>query len=240
MKKLIFLTISFFALTNMYSQQPRTLNATNFNPNVDSVAESLVLLAMNNPQIKFSEKQALAQRYVYTRSKTLWLNTITLTGNLNEYSIQEFNNSNIYNGNTLYPRYNFGIQLPLGIFVNNGKQTKSELYRYQAATEDIETIKLNIRKAVLLAYEDYQTDKELLAFQQQVVLDSRLFYSKTEARYQKGEINLEDYILAGRSKNTEEVRLLNTRRDIANAETNIEALIGMRLDDALQMINSRK
>ncbi len=233
-------TVVCFIVSDLYSQQARTLNAVSFNPYVDSTAEALVQLAMNNPQIKLSESQAKAQQYVYAHSKTIWLNSVTLAGNLNEYSIKEFNNSNLYNGASLYPRYNIGVLLPLGIFVNNSKQSKAEYYRYQAAENDVEAQKLAIRKSVLLAYEDYQMNKQLLSFQQQVVLDARVLYSKTEERYQKGEVTLENYIFAGRSKNTEEVRLVNTQRDLANAETQLEALIGMRLDDALAMIQSRK
>jgi outer membrane protein TolC len=239
MKKLLIITfMACFAFSQSFSQ--RTFTANTYNPKVDSVAEGLVRLAMNNPQIKSADNLARSQYYNYTRSKTLWMNQFTVAGNLNEYSIQEFNSSAPYNGNTLYPRYNIGVVIPLGIFVNSPKLTKSENARYQAGLDDADAVRLAIRRSVLLFYEEYLMNKKLVAFQQEVLQDARILFSKYEEKFQKGEATLEVYTIASKSKNTEEVRFLNVERDLKSSETQIEALIGMRLNDALAMIDPKK
>jgi len=239
MKKLIITLIACSIMSGVYSQNPG-INAVNFNPAVDSVAEALVQLAWNNPQIKSTENLSQQFEYIYKRSKTLWMNNLTFSANLNEYSIQEFNNPNIYNGNTLYPRYNFGVFIPMGLFLNNGKQTKSDYYKFQSTLADIDAQKLLIRRNVLLYYEEYLMNKKLVAFQQEVVQDARVLFTKYEEKFQKGEVTLENYLIASKSKNTEEVRFLNVDRDLKASETQLEALIGMRLNDALEMIAARQ
>ena len=83
-------------------------------------------------------------------------------------------------------------------------------------------------------------NKKLVAFQQEVLQDARILFSKYEEKFQKGEATLETYTIASKSKNTEEVRFLNVERDLKASETQLEALIGMRLNDALQMIGPKK
>ena len=241
MKKLIVLVITMSYVTCVLSQKvyPTERDASNFNPGVDSIEEGLIAMAMNNPQIRATENSARSLGYEYSKSKTIYLNNITLSGNLNEYSIKEFSNSNIYNGATLYPRYNIGVNIPLGIFINNPKQTKADYYRYQAGVNQIDVDKAAIRRNVMLNYEEYKMNEKLVAFQQEVLQDARLLFAKYEEKFQKGEVTLETYTVASRSKNTEEVRFLNVERDLKASEAQLEALIGMRLDDALVMIRTK-
>jgi len=91
-----------------------------------------------------------------------------------------------------------------------------------------------------LYYEEYLMNKKLVAFQQEVVQDARVLFTKYEEKFQKGEVTLENYLIASKSKNTEEVRFLNVDRDLKASETQLEALIGMRLNDALEMIAARQ
>ncbi|HTI89855.1 MAG TPA: TolC family protein [Puia sp.] len=238
MKKLLCLVIVSFIVSGGYCQLYR--NASNFNSGVDSTAEALVALAMNNPQIRSMEHSTQSLAMEYSRSKTLWLNNITLAGNLNEYSIKEFSNSDQFKGQTLYPRYNLGVLIPLGIFVNSPKQAKADYYRYQAQADQVEVEKLAIRRNVIQNYTEYQMNLKLVALQEEVVQDATQLFNRYFAKFNRGEVTLETFTVASRSKNTENVRLLNVERDLKNSKTQLEALIGMNLDDALTMIRTRQ
>jgi hypothetical protein len=48
-----------------------------------------------------------------------------VSGNLNELSIKQDNSSNGLNGQIFYPRYNFGVNLPLDFFSSKSNEVKA-------------------------------------------------------------------------------------------------------------------
>src|SRR5690606_35646812 len=119
------------------------------------------------------------------RSKSAWLNNIVVAGNLNELSIKKQDNTTVdpLRQSTQYPRYNIGASIPLGLFINNGKQTKANFYRYESFRNQIDVEKQNIRSEVLLNYETYIYNKQLLALQQEVVQDAKMLMRKQEEKF---------------------------------------------------------
>jgi len=229
--------VSMLLFYGAWSQQTRSLTTTNFNPNVDSLAEGLVALAMNNPSIRYDENLAQQFNYLYKASKTAWLNNIVAQGNLNEFSISDPSSAKTAN---LYPRYNFGISVPFGMFINNPKLTKSNYYKYQATISQVEVERRTVRKEVLISYHNYLMNKQLLALQQQVINDWHIIYIKNEQKFTKGEITLESFYSTTRIYNDELNKQVVLTAAIQDAEAQLEALIGMNLNDAIQMINDHK
>jgi outer membrane protein TolC len=237
MKRLISTLLALMMLFGAHSQQSQPYTTASFNPNVDSLAEGLVALAMNNPSIRYDENLAGQFNYIYKKSKTAWLNAIVIQGNLNEYSISE---SAADRASNLFPRYNFGVQVPLGLFINDAKQTKSDLYKAQAMSTQVEVERRNIRKEVLIAYHDYLMNKHLFALEQQVINDWHIIYVKAEQKFTKGEITLESFYSTTRIYNDELNKEVTLTAAIQDTESTLEALIGMNLGDAIQMINDHK
>jgi outer membrane protein TolC len=240
MIKSILTSIGIFILSFAYSQHAR-LETSTFNPNVDSVAEALVALAMNSPSVRSSEHFANQFKYLYQKSKTAWLNNIVVQGNLNEYSIKNLSgSSDPLKQSTQYPRYNVGVSVPLGIFVNNPKQTKSDYNKYLSTVDQIDAEKRNVREQVLTSYHNYLMNKQLLALGQQLVHDWELIYLSHEDKFKKGEISLDVFYSTTRIYNDQLNRQVTVSASLRNDEAKLENLIGMNVNDAINMINSRK
>jgi outer membrane protein TolC len=217
--------------------QNQPVDASTFNMRTDSLAEHLVSLAMNNPRIQYQANLAAQFNELYKKSKTAWLSAIIIQGNLNEYSINESAEAKAAN---LFPRYNFGVNIPLSIFTGSVHQTRSDFYKSQAMADQVEVERRTVRKEVLVAYETYVTDKRLLVLEEQVVSDWHIIFLRTEERFRKGEVTLESFYSSTRIYNDElnkEVQLTGT---IASSAAELEELIGMNLEDAIQMYNDQK
>jgi len=235
--KIFFLNL--FALlfaAGMYAQGGVS-DSLRFNPMVDSVAEKLVAMAMINARVSAAENAVSASEYEFKRSRTAFLNNIAIAGNLNEFSLRSSAASDPLNQSTQYPRYNIGVVLPLGLFINNGKQTKASYYRYEVAADQARIEKQNIRKEVLIQYEDYLMNKQLLALQQSSLQDAKILLSRHEEKFAEGEITLEQYTATSKQYNAEKVRVVNLIRELKVIVAELEALIGMNIEVALDQIS---
>lgn len=239
MKRFISAFILLLIFFSGYSQEGTKYQTATYNPAVDSIAEALVALAMTNPSIKGVEDDARQYEYAYKKSKTAWLNNVTLQGNLNEFSIKQSANSDPLKQSTQYPRYNIGVSVPLGMFINNSKQVKSDYYKYKSTIDAVDEKRRAIRQQVLTSYQDFLMNKKLMALQQEVLHDWEIIYLKNEDRFKKGEISLESFYSTTRIYND----MLNKQVTLNNAlkvsEAKLESLIGMDINEAIAMIKSR-
>jgi outer membrane protein TolC len=236
MKKLIASIFSCLLLYGAHAQS-KTYETSTFNVGVDSLAEGLVALAMNNPRIRYNADLAEQFNQLYRKSKIAWLNAITIQGNLNEYSINENAAEKAAN---LYPKYNFGLNIPLGFPWVTSRQTKSDYAKSQAILEQVETERRNVRKEVLINYNTYIMNKHLLDLQEQVITDWHVIYLKSEDKFRKGEVTLESFYSTTRIYNDELNKEVVLTASIKNSAAELEDLIGMNLSDAIQMINDHK
>lgn len=229
-----------FVLSAVYGQDGAKYKTTDYNPSVDSIAEGLVAMAMNNAQIRSAYHLSEQFHYLYKESKTDWLNNILIQGNLNEYSINQSTNSDPLKQSTQYPRYNFGVLIPMGIFFNAPKITRSDYFKWQSTTDDIAVQRQNIRRDVLVFYHDYMMNKKLLALHEQVVNDWNIIHLKSEQKFTNGEISLESFSNTTKSY-TEELNREATLNDaLKTAEAKLEALIGMNVEDAIAQLSIRR
>lgn len=239
MKKTNILLITVLLLTLLSSRSgAQTAAQSNFDRE-DSIIEKLVGMALNGPLIKKTENLAVSSEYIYKKSKTMWLNNITAIGNLNEFSINP--GSAPINGlgqSTQYPRYNVGIVVPLGIFINNPKQTKSDYYQYQAAVEQVNIEKQNIRLQVITLYEDYQLNKGLQELQEEIMNDYEVIHKKNEEKFQNGQLSLESYNASNNVHNGAKIRQATLLRDGEVLKARLSIMIGMDFQQALTMITN--
>lgn len=127
--------------------------------------------------------------------------------------------------------------MPLGLFINNGKTTKSNYYKYEALNDQIRIEKQNIRKEVLNLYNDYLLNKQLLAIRQTILQDSKILLSRHEEKFVNGEITLELYTITSKQYNTDKTAVLSMIHELKQTVTDLEALIGMNIEIALDQIH---
>lgn len=215
------------------AQQSVSKSVLGYNASVDSVAEKLVSLALESPRMRELEKTSEASYWNYRRAKTAWANNIVLSLNLNEFTFQQTFGGDDPIGNRFFPRYNFSVGLPLGMFVNNPKFTKSSKATHEVDVASIDVEKRAIRRKLLVLYESYLHQRQLLTLQQSLLIDAKKNTENQEKRFREGKITFEVYVASTRTYNQEILRELEYSKDLKQIEIQIEELIGMELEDAL-------
>ena len=231
--------IFLFIAMQGYSQVQRA-DSSGAELKADSIIERLVAMAYENARLKSVEHTAMSAEYDWRRSKTAILNNITIAGNVNEVSLKQSSAStDPLKQSTQYPRYNVGVVLPLGIFINNGKTTKANYHRYESMVNQVDMEKQNIRREIQVGYDNYILNKQLLILQDEVLSDAELLQKSQEERFQNEEISLEAYLASNRAFNNERVKRLNLQHEVIVMAAELEQLIGMKIEDALSQIRTQ-
>ena len=126
------------------------------------IREQLVNLAIQNSGRGIDSANRKIAEYNLNKAKTNWYNQISVAGNINEFSLT---NSTVA---SYYPRYNFGITVPLGIFSSHSNDVK--IAREQVKIVDmISEQKLKaIRRDVLSRYETFLEKRDLLRIEKEI------------------------------------------------------------------------
>ncbi|HUQ96843.1 MAG TPA: TolC family protein [Chitinophagaceae bacterium] len=210
------------------------------NDSVNVIAKGLAQLAMqNNSASKIDEANVKAAEYNYKAQKTAWLDNFRASGNLNEFTLgKTLRPNDPYSGRAFYPRYNFGVGIPFGIFTNQPKLTKAQYYHYQAEVEGMNVAKQNLGLQTMTAYFDYVRTQRLYELQEEALQDASFAFSKTEEKFSKGEITLEVYTATSRRFNAERAAKVSLERDLMVNKAQLELLISMPLEAALMQLRS--
>lgn len=212
--------------------------------NIDAIAKGLAEIAMQNKNIgQENEANVKAAEYNYKAQKTAWLDQFRASGNLNEFTLKRTlgaSTQDIPLGRAFWPRYNFGVGIPFGIFTNQPKQTKVQYYRYQAELENQRTAKQALGMQTMTLYYDYVRTQRLYELQEEAVQDASFAFTKTEEKFSKGEVPLDVYTATSKRYNTERGTKVNLEHDLMVNKTQLEALLGMPLETALQQVRGAR
>ena len=240
MKVCIACIFLFFALQGAAQVTPRTgVDTLGAELKPDSIIERLVAMAYESARMRSIENTTLSAEYEWRRSKTAILNNITIAGNVNEVSLKQSSaTTDPLKQSTQYPRYNVGVVLPLGIFINNGKATKASYHRYESMVDQVNIEKQNIRREIQVSYDNYTLNKQLLILQDEILSDAELLRKSQEERFRNEEISLEAYLASNKAFNNERVKRLNLQHEVTVNAAQLEQLIGMKIEDALRQMRA--
>ncbi|HEX4372527.1 MAG TPA: TolC family protein [Puia sp.] len=236
MKHLLFIALMFCSIA-IYAQVPTNPNSA-YRLNSDTgrmgdVRERLVQLALQNPLYEIADHNVTIAEYNIRLAKTSWLSSITVAGNLNEFSIdpKAAGNASVY-----YPRYNFGITIPLDIFAKSSNNTKIAYEKYMVAQSERNDRFRTIKADILTRYEDYLLAQEKLTFQYKITKDAFEAYSKAEIDFKNNLIKIEDLNLFNSKYVDEQIKRLELQRNYNVSKIDIERLIGVKLEDVIQLV----
>ena len=157
------------------------------------ISEKLVRLAWKNfPANEVAQHEIIKAKHNIGVAGSSWLNLITLQGNLNEFNIDPSSNPN---PNTFYPRYNVGITIPLGIFMETPNNMKIAKENLKIQELNLNEQKLVIRGEVLRRYQDYLNAKELLKIHSEAENDAYNGYILIEEKFKSGEIDAGQFMV---------------------------------------------
>lgn len=193
----------------------------------DSIIEQrLVDLAVNGPLGDISGHQVAVANYKVKSARKSWFNLLTLSFNVNDqtYAAQPTG------GGYTYPKYFFGLVLPIGTIVSKGAEIK-------AAKEEVkiaEDLRINqqrqIRADILSKYRTFKNQRAHVVLQSQVVDDIHAAYLQAEKKFNDGSITIETYSDASRNYSSEMTKLLNLQLQQDLAQIEIERIIGVPLE----------
>ena len=238
MKTVITLCIVFLSLPVWGQKKPSATPIDSLQlPHIDSAIRTrLIELALKNPALQEADAQIAVSKLQVKEAKSAWLNTIGVSGNINEFVI---NNSTI-NGvpaATLFPKYNFGIAIPLGIFSAQQKNIARRRIDVNQAQKELQ--ERTLRKEVMIRYENYREKKELLSLQKQVTDLQFNTYNESQREFASGEVPSIRDVNREYEKWIDQRSKQRTReRDLQIAELEIEELIGVPLADVIRNVLS--
>ncbi|HSZ34811.1 MAG TPA: TolC family protein [Puia sp.] len=189
----------------------------------------LVKLALNNPAMKIADANIRISEAQLTRARNSWLSSINLSGNVNEFTIE---NSPVA---LYYPKYNFGVTLPLDIFsrVNSDKEFARQniVINSELKKDKAEMLKVQ----VLVAYENYKEKKEIVFIERSYIEYDYSAYEAAQKSYSDGDIKVDVMNKAYQEYLIGKAKLVTFEKDLNIAVIELEQLVGVPLSEALKL-----
>ena len=224
------------AAATAQAQKPTGRNVSTYHANLDTsqitdIRERLVQLALQNPNFEIADRNVNVANYQLRRAKGGWLGALSASGNVNEYTINP--SSAPSNQATLYPKYNFSLNLPLDFFTQKGNDVKIAREQLYIADAKKNEQYRQIRKEVLSKYEDYLMHKEKLDLQTRLTQSEYTEYKLAEKDFSDGLITPETFKKAENAYYEQQMRKLDYQRNFSVAKLELEQMIGLSVDDVL-------
>lgn len=228
--------ILILAAVTASAQQPTGRNVSTYHANLDTsnitdIREKLVQLALQNPEFEIADRNINVSTYQLRRAKGSWLGALAATGNVNEYTINP--KSAPSNQATLYPKYNFSLNLPLDFFIQRSNDVKIARENLYIATAEKNQRYREIRKQVLSKYEDYLMHKEKLDLQTRMTQSEYTEYKLAEKDFSDGLITPEVFKKTENAYYEQQMRKVDFQRNFSVAKLELEQMIGVSIDDVL-------
>lgn len=205
----------------------------NLSDSLVNVEALLVAVAWKNSSIKkIGELNIATAEKETVKAKFSWLNHLSASGNLNEITLNRSQNANII-GNQ-FPRYNFGLFLNLGMFVNNPMDIKISKLDQEKQMEQLRSDKNALKAEVLRRYQNYRMNQEFLKIAIENLSDSQMKFSTNEISFETGNLSLNEYNASKADLNAAKLKRIQTESEYLIAKINLEEILGITLEEILE------
>lgn len=200
--------------------------------NDTAIENKLVRLALAQPQYKQTEAQNKILEYQLKKQRSNWLNLLSLSTSYNDQSFAKHDNTTTTA--YVYPKYFFGVTVPIGLIVGNGTDIKITRQSQSIAKQQQQELAKSIKAEVLKDYKQYKANEKLLIIQNQVIDDEQISFLQIEQKFKEGTTTLDLYNEASKKYNDEVVKGIDLQLQQDLLKVELERLIGMSLEDALK------
>jgi outer membrane protein TolC len=195
-----------------------------------SFEEKLIQLAWNNHP---SSKIALQNVQLYNKEKNLtgwsWLENINATFNVNQFNIDP--SSDPLGRAGFYPRYNISMRMSLGTLALTPINTKIARDRVIIGEQQVNELKLSIRKDMLVQIEQFKERYKVLRLRDRLKEDFLVLFKDAEKKFSQGEIQIEQYQMASQAYYTRSEAVITAVSQFNQTKIALEELIGLRLEE---------
>ncbi|HEU4471290.1 MAG TPA: TolC family protein [Flavisolibacter sp.] len=197
---------------------------------IDTLIENrLVALAMTSPVYDASMHRIKINELELKKAKNSWMNLLTISTNYNDQSFAPTQT-------VVYPKYFFGLTIPLGVIFSQGNQVKTARAAVALSKDQQEELARDIKADVLAKYRQYKLYNALIEVQSELINDVLAHAMQAEDDFKKGKIGVEAYITSLKSKNEELVKNMNLKYQQDVVKLEIEKIIGVPLESVLQPV----
>lgn len=197
-----------------------------------SVEDKLVMIALkNDPDLVISSNNQDIAKYNLQKSKWNWLNMLSVTGNLNEFTLNP--NALGQDGNFFYPRYNISLTIPMGVFGTNSADVKMNRKTMENAEAAERGRKIAIRQDVLTLYENYKLMEILIGLQNEKTEDAYTYFKSVEQQFSIQEADIKVFKEASIAYNEELEKKHKLIYQQRSTKVALESYLGMSLEAAL-------
>lgn len=194
-----------------------------------SFEEKLVQLAWrNHPSNKVVTQKVQLAQSMRAKARWSWLDNIFIEGNYNEFTGKEEIDPL---ARSFYPRYNVGVRLPLGTFVQTPLSAQVANDQVLISEYDVNARKLEVRENVLLAVERLKERFKIIKLRERIQEDYFLMFQSSEKKFKAGEITLETYRGTSQAYYEKEEEIIQARSIFNQQRIALEAMIGVELKD---------
>lgn len=201
----------------------------------DSIGEKLAELAIVNNRMTVIDLEVTARKYEVGKARSAWLNNFSATYNLNEFNI---NANQLNEQNSFYPRYNFGVTIPLSYPFSKSSDVKIARTRYEQAKAEKDVEITQVKQLIKSRYEDYKSQKVILTIQDKNIEDELVLFESAEDKFKRGEITLVSFTESSKRYNSELVKKVQLSKELTLIRIDLETMLGMDLDEALLKVRS--
>lgn len=199
---------------------------------IKDIRQRLIELALPGPDMEIADRNEIIAQQQLQRSKRTIMNQLIVTGNLNEFSIK--GSQPTQNQANLFPRYNIGLQLPLGVMFTRAKDIRVAEQNVAIAHAERSKTYGEIKAIILKNYEDFLMYSALLDVQAKSTSAEYLNFLKVESDFENGAATEDAYNDALKKYNEEMTKKINTQRNREIARIEIEKYILVPLDDVIK------
>ena len=195
-----------------------------------SFEERLVQLAwQNSPKNEIARRDVEISYTEFTLEKWSWLNKITASGNLNEFTIDPGANEDAQ----FFPRYNFSINVPLGIFLDQASETRIARQRIYVEQQKLNQQKLEVRTEVLKRYENFLRDQQVSDLLTEILAEVKTMYDKIDQDILDGIRPIDDRFAISERLKKANIDKIRADADTRISKLEIEEMIGIPLEEVL-------
>lgn len=196
-------------------------------PNDTMIESRLVTLALEGPRYEASGHQMNVTKSNLSKAKRSWLNLLSISANYND---QTFAKQTAATGAYVYPKYFFGLTIPIGLFFSMGPDIRGARENVEISRNNREQLARTIRTEVLGKYKQYKNFGDLILLQNTIVIDQQAALTQIEKKFRDGTTSIDSYNLANKSYSDERVKMLNLQLSQDLIRLDIEQMIGVSLD----------
>ncbi|RED97071.1 TolC family protein [Marinoscillum furvescens] len=195
----------------------------------EAFAQRLVRVALqNNPKYDMAQSQLEIAEYDVKLSNLEWLNTVQVSGNLNEFNIDP--EQDVYNRSQFLPRYNVRGSITLGMFFTIPVTTKKRKEQVEVAQAVVQDQRKTLEAEVLRRYHSYVKEVKIFRLQEEVLMDMENTFKAKEDQFTAGEISFQDYSVAREAYNARKITYYQAEATLRSAKASLEELLGTELE----------